>query len=268
MTTPTARVERITPERARELLNLNTENRRLRPSKVRDYARDMTLGRWKLTGESLIMNGTRILNGQHRLHACIEAGVSFETLVVYGISADVMPAIDKGLSRSLADTLGWEGAASRNGAAAITRRLTTLLDGGTLRDLSGYTDADHLETWHAFKDEIAWAERNANRLRSDVGRTVSEWGTTLAWIRLECPQDLPTIDRFVDALCTGAGLNYGDPLLALRNWVVKGVANNRQLRRDELFIAALKTWNAWISGRELRLVKALPSENVPEVVKP
>lgn len=94
----------ITPDMAREFLSHNTDNRHIRKAAIRTYAEDMENGRWFLTTDAIGFdkNGV-LLNGQHRLLACIEAGVSFRSFVDYGLDASAFSAIDNGVSRSASD---------------------------------------------------------------------------------------------------------------------------------------------------------------------
>jgi hypothetical protein len=53
---------------------------------VRDYAQDMIDGWWLLSGKTIILDETgAVLNGQHRLLACIKADRAFETWLVEGV---------------------------------------------------------------------------------------------------------------------------------------------------------------------------------------
>lgn len=99
----------ITPEIAHEWLRGNTINRPVKQHYVRMLASDMELGRWKRNGETIKRNGRLLLDGQHRLLACIMANTPFETLVVDGIDRDVFPTIDDGCPRSRIDTLAVAG---------------------------------------------------------------------------------------------------------------------------------------------------------------
>jgi ParB-like chromosome segregation protein Spo0J len=67
----------------------------------------MKAGRWCLTGEPIIISDdSEILNGHHRLQACLEAGVGFISAVTYGVTDDLSFAhIDVGNIRSRAQVL-------------------------------------------------------------------------------------------------------------------------------------------------------------------
>lgn len=117
-----ARVVTITPDIATEWLAHNSRNRTARTGLVSQYARDMASGAFSLSGQPIIRNGDgSILDGQHRLLACVQAGVPFDSLVVSGIDSGVMHTLDSGAKRTFADYLKIEGVANGNDVASITR---------------------------------------------------------------------------------------------------------------------------------------------------
>lgn len=100
-------IELVTPEVASRLLENNEGNRRIRPSVVTKYAAAMLHGNWKVTPEPIVISSTgRLMNGQHRLHAVIKAGVSISLFVVRGVDVALFEALDRGATRSAADALG------------------------------------------------------------------------------------------------------------------------------------------------------------------
>lgn len=110
----------ITPDMAREFLSHNTDNRHIRKAAIRTYAEDMENGRWFLTTDAIGFDKNGVLiNGQHRLLACIEAGVSFQSFVDYGLDASAFSAIDNGVSRSASD--GMRDVANASTAAACVK---------------------------------------------------------------------------------------------------------------------------------------------------
>jgi hypothetical protein len=97
----------VTPWLASRWLATNDGNRRLRPGVVDRYARAMKDGDWKLTPEPIIIADTgRLLNGQHRLNALVQAEVSLRMLVITNVSEDTFSALDRGQSRSFIDNTG------------------------------------------------------------------------------------------------------------------------------------------------------------------
>jgi len=99
----------VTPEWAEETLKKNIGNRPLNVQHVDKLAKEMTNGRWKVNGDTICLNGSRVIDGQHRLHAVVQSGITIETLVVEGLSSDVFDTKDVGKRRSAGDTLGVAG---------------------------------------------------------------------------------------------------------------------------------------------------------------
>ena len=102
-----AEVRHVTPAQAREMLENNHVNRRLRQKVVMAYRRDMEAGRWEFTGESVQVSRTgALLNGQHRLNALADAKVkSIDLLVVTGLPDDAQTLMDQGVGRRITDAL-------------------------------------------------------------------------------------------------------------------------------------------------------------------
>lgn len=100
-------VKTITPEFAKSVLeHSNFNNRKLKTDRVTQYARDMKRGKWTINGECVCFdeNGN-LINGQHRLLACIKSGCSFETIVAYGLDPECVNTIDIGTPRSTTDAI-------------------------------------------------------------------------------------------------------------------------------------------------------------------
>jgi len=94
---------------ANEALYPEKLNRPVNPNLVRKYAHEMMRGRWLLDGKTIILDATgAVLNGQHRLLACIEADRSFETWLVKGVNRNVRHTIDSD-RRTLSDVLTMKG---------------------------------------------------------------------------------------------------------------------------------------------------------------
>lgn len=65
---------------------------------------------WKMNGEAIKFSNTgRLLDGQHRLLACVESGCSVRTLVIRGLPEDTQETMDAGKSRTMANVLELKG---------------------------------------------------------------------------------------------------------------------------------------------------------------
>lgn len=101
-----AEIKRITPEMAREMLEHNGQNRRINSNTVMRYAHLMKTNQWHSNGESIsIDENGNLVNGQHRLLACIEANVPFCCVVVYGVKKQDSFVFDSGQNRTRKGTI-------------------------------------------------------------------------------------------------------------------------------------------------------------------
>lgn len=100
-------IRKISPSRARRMLENNEGNRDMRRAKAAQYAITMKAGKWKTAPEPIVIdkNG-RLLNGQHRLLAAIIADIALDFLVIEGVDASLFKVIDRGMMRSASDALG------------------------------------------------------------------------------------------------------------------------------------------------------------------
>lgn len=121
-TTITATWEYITPALAAEYLKQNTANRNFMPSASAIYHRDMQDNDWVITHEGIAFTESGILaDGQHRLTAIVNSGVSCWFLVTRGLTEKAIEVINRGRLRTLAHNLqilGFTGASPRLAAVA------------------------------------------------------------------------------------------------------------------------------------------------------
>lgn len=82
--------EEITPEIAANWLESNGDNRRLSKPTIAAYASDMLSGNWdENVADAIAFDADGILrNGQHRLHAIVESGVTIHSWVCRNVSSD------------------------------------------------------------------------------------------------------------------------------------------------------------------------------------
>jgi hypothetical protein len=113
----------ITPTEALAMMVRNTRNRNIRRDHIDNITRDMAQGNWMVDGSAIRFdtNG-RMIDGQHRLRACIISGKPLKTLIVTGIDPKAGVIIDTGAKRTAGDMLNMIGNAGGSGntvAAAI-----------------------------------------------------------------------------------------------------------------------------------------------------
>jgi hypothetical protein len=128
----------MTPEKASELLNKNTRNRKASKLAVSLYYTDMLHDNFNLNGSTICVaeNGV-LIDGQQRLMACERAKKPFWTILVEDLPEEAILSIDSGKKRTYADRLkirGYDNA----GPLAHTVKMVALIANKTAKD-NGYT---------------------------------------------------------------------------------------------------------------------------------
>jgi hypothetical protein len=101
-----ATVMDITPAVAKEMLETSPGNRRLRVWYVDMLAAAMKRGEWRVTSQGIGFDVLgRLRDAHHRVNACIQSGVSFPSVVVFGMRTDAYEVTDTGMVRTYADRL-------------------------------------------------------------------------------------------------------------------------------------------------------------------
>lgn len=251
----------ITPRIAAQWLKLNTSNRNLRESAVAKYARDIREGRWVKNGDSIRFSATgKLLDGQHRLSAIIDAGTPVEMLVIPGLADETQATMDIGARRTSADALTLNGVQNSTIVAAIVKRVL-MWDQGDHR-LSGNTAPTHAEIQEFFHDNADAMQRSAEVARrayqgfKDIPPSISG---TAHYVTSRI--DSGTAAEFFSCLGTGAGLMEGNPILAVRHKAMVDARAGRAVPEWQRLAHIFHGWNSVRAGKTLtRMI--LPKEGV------
>ena len=267
---PSAQWETWTPDRARDAIAAQEEfgqfsNRKFRPYIVNSYAAEMAAGRWKWeNGESLIFNGRRCLDGQHRLLAIVKSGVTMNLLTVRDVPESVMPTIDSGLSRTPGDVFRAANPALVGGyynavaaAARIACVYTKFRDISTSPELQP-TRQDLVEfvgKYPGIVESVRWNHQKENKwCRPKI---------TAAWHFLCGVRHPIERDAFFTDLALGANLRQHQPVLTLRQRLIEDKGSRAKLPSNVLSAFFVKAWNAELHGQPLKLLRWRSDEAFP-----
>ena len=248
---PTASFVTVTPDTARNWLSLNTKNRNLRKADIDRYKRDMLAGNWRLAGDPIRFgtNGA-LLDGQHRLTAIVEAGVTLPLLVIRGVQPEAQTVMDTGRRRTAGDALAIDGKgyASRLAAAAL---LKISYD---LGKLDSKHEASHEEILQCVEDNPGLVD--AVEFANTVARRTDCPPSVVAFTFFTFAQlDLHQAAEFWVAAADKVGLAAGDPVIALTNRFAEARRNRERLTKRMYLSAIFRAWNYRRAGRPLRLLK-------------
>lgn len=265
-TTVTVAIELVSPIDAIEAIaSSNHDNRQLRPYRVSRYATAMREGRWPFTGEPLLYdtNG-RLLNGQHRLHAVIEAEVTLPFLVVRGLGADTYNHIDGNLTRSVGDALDAAARGRYKQHKATAARLVLGYQKGLLGESTNMTiafDTSAIAAEVLATDEYEHALGQVKTRPKYVNLSALTAFHVLAHrIYSDDARFEPLYADFLARVIDGTNLTEGDPRLALRSWSANKYGDHEESHMA--LWATIRAWNAWVTGERLRLIRILRNNPV------
>lgn len=263
-------IRTITPRLAAQWLEANPRNRRVRKAIVNAYARDMTEGRWHLTGEAIIFNEEgKLDNGQHRLLACVQSNTAFKAFVVTGTTMEAQKYMDTGIPRSTSDALLLSLAVESNvtgylSAVASTARAILLLE-----NVDKPSKAEVLDFSEKNFDLLVTAARHARAIHAAIGGRPTTYSVALYYIYQVAANPLDVIDFFAK-VTSGQNLSATDSALLLRNRILRtplkpsGVSNPHQLRID--LAAVYKAWNSYRSNTPMPFLRINSADELPELV--
>lgn len=237
-------VEHVTPEMATEWLAMNTDNRPVKQQVVDRYVRIIKAGLWSLNGESIKFGpGGRLLDGQHRLWAVVEAGMPITTLVMRNVPEEAFSTIDTGVKRTVGDTLFLHGEKNSNNLGAAL---------GAAWKLDNLSSAE-LVRWGGTTPSTAELEiylQDNPGIRDSLDKVASGLSHVMSASMAAAlhyafgRRDKALADRFFEELASGAGLEATSPVFLLRERLTKAKAKKERLSQAETIEYCTKAWNA------------------------
>lgn len=268
--TPTTSVRTITPDDAKRLLENNTLNRNISDRTVSALARDMKSGNWVFNGESIKISKTgRLLDGQHRLSACVRANVPFETLVIEGLPESAMDTVDAGRKRTAGDVLRMHGYINNNSLAAAAKAIMDYKQHG-IREVrqtaTAYSNSEILAFVEANPDVRTCTQKALQLHKGTGGLMAPATGALIYYMFMQV--DETAAARFFCMLQTGADLDEFSPILKLRNYLIGLRASkiDRTAASYRTILLAMKCWNKWRTGQLIVNLRFSENEQIPELI--
>jgi len=243
----TSGVETITPEIAKELLSRNSGNRSVSDAHVNRLAKQMSNNQFDLNGDAIrITDDGSLIDGQHRLSACVKSGVPFQSLVVRGLPKKAFLTIDQGKRRSHGDTLSALGEKNGKDISSALKIIERYFTAGLPVGRRSFTNSDMVELLDKYPDA-----------RSCLGGVSHPKGLFPRSIAIACNylfriRDEELASRFFDELISGTRLDEGSPVYILRERLMRNAMSKAKLKPEYIMALMIKAWNALRSGREIK----------------
>lgn len=246
---------KITPQQAKIWLGNNFNNRNISPTRVRNLAQQIKKGLWQLNGETIkISKDDTLLDGQHRLHAIIEAGKTIETYVCIGADKETFKTIDTGKSRGGADILSIAGFPNAIALTASVRIYKALIDGykdsgSTKKDFMSNSEILEFVKEHPTYSDAVSAVLAYKKVKKLI--TPSLAGCVFYIFNMKSATDCL---KFFHCLETGEDLKAGNPIYTLREKLIElsreKVETSRRVRWHMLYMIII-AWNAYRKKQDL-----------------
>ena len=242
----------LTPDLARKMLHFNTRNRKIQPGHVAMIARDIKSGSWMMNVQPICFtrnpfkaiaegSNTLLLNGQHRLHACVRANMPIEVVIAWNVSEKAFPTFDIHAKRSkLADSSAGDDRVLKAAAKFMWRAdqghdlLASITPSAT--DLNT-TLENHPALMHVFSD--------ARRLK-DFGSA-----GVVTYLLARIKEDYPDYyDEFFEIMKTGTDVEAGNPLGTWRSKILRAYA--AKAKRADMLKLHLQAWEKYRDWRRAK----------------
>lgn len=248
----TSRVFKVTPEVAEHLLQYNIGNRSKKSVQIAQYARDMSRGDWRETGETIkFSDAGKLRDGQNRLMACVQSGASFVTHFVFGVPDQSFAKMDQGKIRTGGDVLQIAGYTDVNNLAAAVR-WAHLFHTNRVKQRDTYNASEILELMRDQYDDggIANFVKIAGRSSHITGQPKGQMAGLFYHLHTLNPEKaMEWITAWENGLETG---KYRSISLAKKKIAeIKTLSSNRM---NEVVRMALliKAWNMFMDGGRCR----------------
>lgn len=253
----------ITPEMAKKYLKLNSSNRKMSQAHVTRLANSIKNGEWKFCGESIkISVNNKLLDGQHRLAAIIEADKAIELVVVEGLPEETFHVIDTSKkARSTADVLHISGEKNTNVLAAAV----TLV--GAYEKYDDLTNRSYRPSIKDTEDVLARHPkiRDYSNPRSNLYRLTGP-GIAVALSYLFSLSDKKVSEQFIERLATGVGLEKNNPILQLRDILLNNKsARNNKLSKTTIAALMIKAFNLYRANKSIAKLRFGNDESFPKI---
>mgnify|MGYP003646291955 CR=1 FL=1 len=253
----TVSLRNITPIMADSILTRsNINNRRVNDRRVAEYSESMLNGDWVFNGDSIrfAANGN-LLDGQHRLLACIKSNTAHTFLVVSNMAEKIGLTIDSGKNRNGGDALVFQaGLAPRiSSAINVALKLYNAYNRGYL--LSGssqrLTNVEVVRHYNENKDLVdfcsTWIQDNMKRQGC-----LLPMGELLALMMVFYPIDADDCFTFFNMVFAGIGINENCTQLVLRDFLIDCKSGARRSNSTQKLHTIVKAWNSVRRGRNIK----------------
>lgn len=248
----TVEYETWSPDQAAEALKRNKVNRNKREHRIATYARMMFDGKWgKISGSIVFDEDGNLIDGQHRLHAQVEAGVDITWLVTRNASKEDIKNIDTGIPRSAADYLHFMADEQNVQVMAGTARLCMKYEGDKLGSTRYQPAPGEIVDWVSEHREIRHSVDMGLRFYNKAVSRISPSVMGGAHWVIAQANDIGTADEFLYRMMYLTNEKDGSPIIALMKKVNDAREKRHYIQPRDMLSLVIKVWNYDAKGESV-----------------
>lgn len=250
----------VTPELAKEWLGKNTNNRKVKTKKIRQYADDILLGLWKEdTGETIKFSKCgKLIDGQNRLKAISLANKPIYLHISSGHELEVFSVLDTGAIRNANDIFTIQGTPYSSNLPSVIN-FYLYLKSGAKSTKQNNVNSNTIVLDLYLKNTEYWLEvmRNSNNFYTNFNHilTKSHIGGMYAYL---CDFNPQYAFLFMEQFTYGIDIS-NQTISILRNQLTKDKLAMRKMNAQTKMGLIVKTYNAFVSGKEIKNLKYNPN---------
>ena len=252
----------LTPKRAQEYLSKMPLNRNPRRWHLFGLKRLVERDEFIFQPHGLVFDiDDNLIDGQHRCKSVIETGIPIVVHISCGWPIETIFVLDRGRIRTMNDVYIFKGEKDVTNLTPLVKciwRFASNPYGDWIEaEVPGLGECDEILAEHRPEIERAvMFKKSCNDLKVNREGSLCFFLFTLV--------DVDACDEFVKKLSTGAGLDAGDPILALRTYLLRN-PGSRSLEGIKRIYAMIKAWNSWRNGKALKLIRFPKNLQLPRV---
>ncbi len=255
----------VTPKIANEWLISNMKNRRVSHTSVAKYSSMMKSGEWiDCIGSISFDESGALIDGQHRLLAVVESGVSSKFVVVKNVRKMARLVVDTGKVRTASDAI----AISRPDIPTAESHVIT----GAVKMMIVYQSGH--PAW-SLKSGLYWSEHTTplavsdflenskvteelllrlGEIREHIGKkaTIMPMTDVLFFYTMFSRANQEKALMFMSGLIVGDGLATETTLYNLRFAILDVRCRRTQRKNRDVLEAILHCWNSYQAGRNIK----------------
>lgn len=250
----------VTPELAKILLGGNLKNR---PKNNRNFKRlcaQLRAGKWQVNGAPITLSRHwQLLDGQHRLFAIVETGISAWCILGFGFDPAAFATLDQGAKRTNADNLAIAGFSHPKLLASAIGVYKAVKNGQVVNNNARAIEPEECVRCALATPELQAAIKQAKGYYRQGARFVSEAlisGMMARGMEINKRTAVRFFEYLLNDNCRG---RRPVAIQKLRTRLMLD-SMDKSKSTNATFVAAIiiKTWNAYRQGQTLRSINYVP----------